>query len=57
MFWDYYMSVALYKVGKVHFRLIGTNGFNIKAKNERFADAGSRCRQNVIQIWKFHVVI
>ena len=41
------MLVALYKVCEVHFRLLGTNGFNIKAKNERFTAAGSRCRQNL----------
>ena len=36
----------MYKIGEVHFRLLGTNGFNAKAKNERFTAAGSRCRQN-----------
>ena len=39
---------TLYKVGEVHFRLLGTSGFHIKnMKNERFAAAGSRCRQNL----------
>ena len=42
------MLVTLYKVGEVHFRLLGANGFHIKnMKNERFAAAGSRCRQNL----------
>ena len=35
------------KIGEVHFRLLGTNGFQAKAKNERFIGAGSRCRQNL----------
>ena len=30
------MSVTLYKIGEVHFRLLGTNDFRAKAKNERF---------------------
>ena len=31
------MLVKLYKIGKVHFRLFfGTNGFHVKAENERF---------------------
>jgi len=34
----------MYKIGEVHFRLLGTNGFHAKAKNERFTAAGSRCR-------------
>ena len=36
----------LYKIGELHFRLLGTNGFHVKAKNERFTAASSRCRQN-----------
>ena len=31
----------------MHFRLLGTNGFHVKAKNERFTAASSRCRQNL----------
>ena len=31
----------------MHFHLLGTNGFHVKAKNERFAAPGSRCRQNL----------
>ena len=38
---------ALYKIGGVHFRLLGKNGFHVKAKNERFTAAGSRCRQKL----------
>ena len=41
------MLTTSYKIGEVHFRLLGTNGFQIKAKNGRFAAAGSRCRQNL----------
>ena len=37
----------LYNVSDVHFRLLGANGFYVKAKNERIAAAGSRCRQNL----------
>ena len=36
MFCDYSKLVTLYKIGEVHFRLLGTNGFHVKAKNERF---------------------
>ena len=41
------MLVTLYKVGEVHLRLNGTNGFHVKAKNESFTAAGSRRRQNL----------
>ena len=41
------MLVTLYKIGELHFRLLGTNGFHVKAKNERFTAANSRCRQNL----------
>ena len=41
------MLVTLYKIGELHFRVLGTNGFHIKAKTERFIAAGSRCRQNL----------
>ena len=34
------------KIGEVHFRLLGPNGFHAEAKDERFIGAGSRCRQN-----------
>ena len=37
---------TLYKIGKVYSRMFGTNCFHVKAKNERFTAAGSRCRQN-----------
>ena len=40
------LILTSYKIGEVHFRLLGTNGFHVKAKNGRFAAAGSRCRQN-----------
>ena len=38
------MLIMLYKIGGVHFRLFGTNGFHVKAKNERFTAASFRCR-------------
>ena len=41
------MLVKLHKIGEVHFRLFGTNDFHVKAKNERFTAAGSRCHQNL----------
>ena len=44
---DYSMLITLYKIGGVHFRLLGTNGFHVKAKNERFTAASSRCLQNL----------
>ena len=40
------MLVMLYKRGEVYFRLLGMNSFHLKAKNERFTAASSRCRQN-----------
>jgi len=33
MFFEYSKLVMLYKIGEVHFRLLGTNGFQAKAKN------------------------
>ena len=47
VFCDYSMLVTLYKIGGVHFRLLGTNVFHVKLKNERFTAASSRCRQNL----------
>ena len=41
------MSITLYKIGEPHFPLLGTNGFQVKAKSERFTAASSRCRQNL----------
>ena len=41
------MLITSYKIDEVHFRLLGTNGFHAKAKNERFTAAGLRCRQNL----------
>ena len=38
---DYSMLITLYKIGGVHFRLLGTNGFHVKAKNERFPAAST----------------
>ena len=49
VFCDYSMLVTLYKIGGVHFRLLGTIafGFHVKAKNDRFTAASSRCRQSL----------
>ena len=41
------MLIALYKIGGAHFLLLGTNGFHLKVKNERFTAARWRCRQNL----------
>ena len=34
------MFVTLYETVEVHFCLLGTNGFHVKVKNERFTAAG-----------------
>ena len=41
------MLVTLYKIAEVHFRLLGTSGYRVKANNERYNAASSHCRQNV----------
>ena len=41
------MLITLYKIGGVHFRVLGTKGFHVKAKSERFTAASSGCRQNL----------
>ena len=41
------MLVTLYKIDELHLGLLDTNGFNAKAKNERFTAAGLHCRQNL----------
>ena len=41
------MLITLYKIGELHFPWLGTNGFHVKAKSERFTSAGFRCRQNL----------
>ena len=41
------MLITLYNIGEVHFRLLGTDGFHVKAKDERFTTASSRCRHNL----------
>ena len=41
------MVVALNKIGEVHFRLLGTSGYRVKAKNERFTAASFLCRRNL----------
>ena len=47
MLCDYLKLVTSYKIGKVPSRLLGTNGFHAKAKNEILTAAGSRRRQNL----------
>ena len=44
------MLITLYKIGEVHSRFLGTNGFHAKAKDKRFTAAGSRCSQNLIKM-------
>ena len=39
------MFITLCKIGGMH--LLDTNGFHVKAKNERFTTASSRCHQNL----------
>jgi len=41
------MLITLYKIGKLRFRLLGTNGFHVKIKSERSTAASLRCRQNL----------
>ena len=41
------MLITLYKIGELHFRMLGANDFHVKAKSERFTAASSRCRQNL----------
>ena len=52
LYCDYSMLVTLYKIGEVHFCLLGTNGYHLKAKNERFTALSSLCRQNVNREFK-----
>ena len=40
------MIVTLYQIGKVHYRFLGTIGFQVKAENERFTAAVSCCCLN-----------
>ena len=46
-FCDYSMLITLYKIDELQFRLLGTNGFHVNAKTERFTAASSHCRQNL----------
>ena len=46
MFSDYSILLTLYEGGEAWIRLLGTNCFHVKAENERFPGAVSRCRQN-----------
>ena len=41
------MSMTSYKIGEVHFRLLGENGFHVKAKNGRFTAAALCSRHNL----------
>ena len=38
---------TLNKIAELYFRLLGKNGFHVKAKSERFTAASLRCRQNL----------
>ena len=44
VFCDYSMFATLYKIDEMHFRLLGTNGYHVKSKNEGFTAADSSCR-------------
>ena len=37
----------MFKIGWVHFRFLGMNGFHVKEKNERFTAVSTRCCQNL----------
>ena len=47
LFCDYSLLVTLHEIGEVYVRLLGTNGFHVKAENERFTAEVSRCRRNL----------
>ena len=54
------MLITSYKIGRVHFRLFGTNGFHVKAKNEplkyeNFTSSFGRPRQNIAPKSVLHV--
>ena len=40
------MFVTLHETGEKPFCVFGTNGFHVKAENEKFIAVGLRCRQN-----------
>ena len=43
----YQVGQVVYKIGGVHFRLLGNNGFHGKAKNERFTSSFGGLRQKI----------
>ena len=45
MLCNYSKLVTLYVISEVHFRLLGTNGFQVKEENGSFTAARSNCRQ------------
>ena len=49
------MLVTFYKIGEVHFRLLGTNGFHVKGKNERYLQLQAHVVVRTSNI-NFHVV-
>ena len=49
VFCDYSTLVTLHKIDEGHFRLLGSNWYHVKAKNERFTAASSRC---LVVVWK-----
>ena len=57
MFCDYSMLVTLCKIGKVYFRLLDTNGFNVRAKSRRLTASGSPCRLHKNQHLSFQIPI
>ena len=38
------MLITLYKIGELLFRVLGTNGFHVKAKSKRSTAASLRCQ-------------
>ena len=49
------MLGTLHEIGEVHFRLLSTNGFQVKVESERFTAAGSHRPQN-LKISRRHLV-
>ena len=41
------MFITLCEIGELHFRMLGTNGFHLKAKSETSTAVSLRCRQNL----------
>ena len=47
LFRDYSILIKLYKMGKLSFHLVATNGFHVQTENARFTAVGLLCHQNL----------